>query len=489
MGIIKAIGRTFAVTFKRLYDILATYLLFWVLYLASVAVGLHFAFELLWTRLGVENPELVWTEMAAGLPADVTATKFAVIIMLHIVLFVVLRRPISWVQPHVEKLFDSAGGFFDRITSEKWSLRLFGESLFTVTISALLIPFIIQPTLVRGWDVEDWAERGTNLVNGTAVLDLPESVIGYYSRFGAEAVAADEGVDAADLSEAFANAEKAQELEDAIDAGADLQSVEEIEPEPEVKWGGAPQRQETMTLRASAAPQPVMDRWDDHIRDGTQHSDELFPYVKAFMYVESGGRQYAVSNTGCKGLMQFCASTARDAPYRDVFGRGKIYVCGCRGAECKVSRSVQIELESGDPSRVQAQEDNFPCEMTDARFDPDRAVRAGSLYVRRLHQMFDGNIYMMYIGYNSGPAVARRLLAAVDYDTGADLQEIAMHLPDALRPFYGSGANRRAKGLTRIHLPKIQRALQRYGGPTEAEMLGDSDVSVSASVAADATDG
>ena len=62
-------------------------------------------------------------------------------------------------------------------------------------------------------------------------------------------------------------------------------------------------------------------------------------FIKAFMWVESGGRQFAVSSTGCAGLMQFCPGTARtpfgglrvDSPgrpgggrhqYQDRFGRG-----------------------------------------------------------------------------------------------------------------------------------------------------------------------
>ena len=227
-------------------------------------------------------------------------------------------------------------------------------------------------------------------------------------------------------------------------------------------------------VRLARSTNPVMDRWDNHITAATVDDPELFSYVKAFMYVESAGRQYAVSHTGCSGLMQFCAGTAKSQPFRDVFGRGEVYVCGCRGSQCRVSRSVQVELESGDPTRVQAQEDAFPCEMTDARFDPDRAIPAGALYVQRLHDDYNGNIYLMYIGYNSGPAIADRVLDALDGDTSADLGEIQLHLADALRPYYGAGSNARARGLTRVHLPKLQRALVRYGGPSKAEMLGTS---------------
>lgn len=488
MGIIKTIGQTLALTLKRLYDIFATYLLFWVSYLAAVAVALHFAFEALWSHLGVANAELVWTEIAAQLPLSVGATKLAIFAALHVVVFVIVRRPIAWVQPAVEKFFDTTGDFFDRLTSERWSLRLFGESVFTVTVSALLVPFVIQPTLVHGWDREAWIERGGNLVSGRAVLDLPDSVVGYYNRFGASAVVADKGVSAAQLREAFAEVD-ADELETPATivarvgpaiSGAETASLDERE------WGGAPPQREAMRVAVSPVRQPVMDRWDDHILDATSHDEELFAYVKAFMYVESAGRQYAVSRTGCSGLMQFCAGTARSQPYREVFGTGKVYACGCRGASCAVPRDVQVALESGDPTQVDAQKERFPCEITDARFDPERAIGAGTLYVKSLHRAFDGNVYLMYIGYNSGPGVARGVLRALDNDPSAGIDEIEVHLADALRPYYGSGSAARARSLTRVHLPKIQRALERYGGPSSSEMLNGPEAAATAVLDVDA---
>lgn len=48
MDWLKLLARTVAVTAKRLYDILATYLLFWTLYFAAVSVVLRVFLPVLW---------------------------------------------------------------------------------------------------------------------------------------------------------------------------------------------------------------------------------------------------------------------------------------------------------------------------------------------------------------------------------------------------------------------------------------------------------
>jgi hypothetical protein len=68
----------------------------------------------------------------------------------------------------------------------------------------------------------------------------------------------------------------------------------------------------------------------------------------------------------------------------------------------------------------------------------------------------------MYIGYNSGPAVANAVWREIDRNPDASLQEVEAHLTDALRPYYGASSGARARGLVRTHLPKIKRAQARY---------------------------
>lgn len=168
-----------------------------------------------------------------------------------------------------------------------------------------------------------------------------------------------------------------------------------------------------------------------------------------------------MSRTGCVGLMQFCARTAREGAFRDTFGLGQVYACDCRGG-CRVPRERRVELESGDPERLARQQEHFPCELTDARFDARKSIAAGWRYLGQLRGELGGNLALMYIGYNSGPHVARRLFEALGRRGDASLQRIARHLPAALRPYYGASAEARARGLARVHLPKLLAADALY---------------------------
>ena len=91
-----------------------------------------------------------------------------------------------------------------------------------------------------------------------------------------------------------------------------------------------------------------------------------------------------------------------------------------------------------------------------------KSIAAGRLYTRRLGAEFAGNIYLMYIGYNSGPQVARRLWTAIGGAPAAGLDLIDKHLVEAMSPYYGKGARRRARALVDVHLPKLWKAYLRY---------------------------
>src|SRR3989338_8615255 len=90
---------------------------------------------------------------------------------------------------------------------------------------------------------------------------------------------------------------------------------------------------------------------------------------KTTMYIESKGNDKAVSSTGCSGLMQFCADTAKGSPYNTVFNSGTIG------------------------------------KANDDRFDGIKSIKAAKLYLidGMKKQRKINNIFFIYIGYNAGP--------------------------------------------------------------------------------------
>jgi len=204
---------------------------------------------------------------------------------------------------------------------------------------------------------------------------------------------------------------------------------------------------------------PLMDRWDADLLAAAEGDRALAARLKAIMWVESGGRQYALSPTGCAGLMQFCSGTAQDRRYRSIFGLGRVSTCRC--APCEVPPPVQVVLET-EPDAVERFADDVPCPLTDARFDATRSLRAAAAYVRDLEPDVGGSLLLIYIGYNAGPRVARRLHARLGEPDEVTIDDLRPHLADALRPWFGRRADARARGLLDVHLPKLQRAWERW---------------------------
>ncbi len=428
MKLIKVIARIL----KGLYDILATYLLAWVLFFAAVAFGFHAGLDLLAHHNGFETTDAWWRALSdAHGTTGILWLRLLAFVGLHAVLIFVLRRPLGRVQRLLEHGFDRVAGVFAYLTRERSRLRLVGHAIFSLTVTLLLVPFVLQPTLVPTYTTSrSWLERAANLADGTASRFVADSVVGLYRKIYAKPVKATGGVSEADVDAATGE-------------------------RPGLSHGHEP-----ITPPLPSGPQPLMDRWDAQIAGVSNGDAREFAFVKAFMWVESAGRQFAVSTTGCSGLMQFCAGTARSRPYRKVFGTGRVYTCHCDG-QCRVDSQTRRALETGevDPAKLA---DQFPCDLTDARFDPARSIRAGALYVKRLANRYDGNIYLMYIGYNSGPAVADEVFDRVGRRGDATLADIEPHLANALRPHYGASADARARSLLRTHLPKIKRAYERY---------------------------
>ncbi len=414
-------------TLKGLYDVLVSYLLIWILGFALVGFGIQLGIGALATALDYDTTERMWTAWSLKTGVGARWLRLGLMVPAWILALLILFKPVQALQPLFERLFDGTVQRFRQAMASRPATLGFIELSFSVMVTLLLIPFLFQPTLVRGWSASSWLERGVNLVDGSASKAFADSVVGLYRRLDAEpVVVADAKLQAAELER-------------------DFEQTPPAAPRP-------------------AGEHPMMDRWDPYIRRAARGDKRLFAYTKAFMYVESAGRQYALSRTGCAGLMQFCSPTARSGPFREIFGVGQVYTCNCKG-RCKVPKAVRKALESADPPTVAAQADDFPCELTDARFDPDKAIRAGSVYVRRLGEAYGYNPYIMYVGYNSGPAVAKRLWRATGKKPEASLQEIEAHLPAALAPYYHKGSAARARSLVKTHLPKIARARDGYLRP------------------------
>ena len=422
------LGRFFFNVSKGIYDIFATYLLVIVIYVTIVSLGLHLGFYLIAEHLEFESLELMWITLSRRVGIDALWLRLVIFGGLQVVIFGLLKGPLHIILRGLERGFS----FVERAHSKvKAKLPRLGRALgvsFSLVVTLMLIPFVIQPTLVpMKLGIHATAQRLANLADGEATLALADSVVGFYRKIWAKPRPI-EGLPAHKVDDAILVAE---------DEGDDT-----IYP-------------------VQAGNQPMMDRWDPYIWKAAGGDKSQFAFIKAFMWVESAGRQFAVSRTGCMGLMQFCSGTAKSDPYDKVFGTGQVYRCACNGP-CKVSRSVQADMERGEVDLIEKHKETFPCEVTDARFDGVKAIRAGGLYISRLRASYGDNIYLMYIGYNSGPAVANKVFSAIGRETSADLATIELHLSTSLEPWYGESARGRARGLVKTHLPKIKRAYDRY---------------------------
>ncbi|MFU8803761.1 MAG: transglycosylase SLT domain-containing protein [Bradymonadaceae bacterium] len=435
---------------KGVYDIVAAYLLGWILLFALVAGGLYFLFDLATQYVPVSATEGVWERVAYRLKISPFWLRIAFFGTIHGLLLYLFRRQLAGIQRFLEGIFDAVAGFVHWATHRLVIVEFIIGLIFTVFVTVMLVPFAIQPTLVSGFDRSSWLERTANLLDGTATVFVGDSVIGFYRRLYAEPV-----------------------IEESLTAEEATRAFTETDFDPGISGTGFSTMDPTMILRPPRGNQPMMDRWDDHLIRAADGDPRIFAILKAFMWVESAGRQYAVSTTGCSGLMQFCAGTARSQPYRNVFGTGQIYACGCKGP-CRIESNTQRRLEMGELDGIQSRSSQFPCELTDARFNATRSIQAARLYIDRLDAAYGGNIYLMYIGYNSGPGIATKVYNALGRDPHADLATIDLHLAREMQPHYGNASAARARSLVNVHLPKLQGAYERYAqavAEAEAEVV------------------
>jgi len=444
--------RAFGRILLGIYNILTTYLLGWVLFLATLAYGFHLGIEQLAAQCGFGEPVYMWRWVGSKTGLNAVYLRLVVFVALHGAIVYAARRPLSWVQSTIESGFDSFVDWFHEFTGDRPKVDGTARAIFTIIVTLILVPFLIQPTLVRGYsDRHDWMLRAANLADGTASNYLIDSVAGAYRRYYVDDVESEGGVEADDV--VFEDPERPTGGRVAEDGEDDIEKDSEAEAPPTPTGG-----------------RPMMDRWDPTIATVAEGDPRTFAYVKAFMWVESGGRQFAVSHTGCSGLMQFCSGTARQAPFRRVFGRGSVYTCGCN-PNCQTPEHVIEALETGNRDQVEQLEETFPCDLTDARFEGEKSLKAGKLYIDRLSRDYEDNIYLMYIGYNSGPAVADIVWRKLGRDPSAGLDRIENHLSDAMSDFFPESHDQRARSLLQTHLPKLKRAYDRYYEPSERASL------------------
>ncbi len=421
-------------TTRGVYDILAAYLLALITLIALISLALHAGASMLAVQLGHESATWMWMALGQRLHVDPLWLKLVFYGGAHGLLLWSLRDVLARVVGVGERGFDVVRRAHLWVGQRSPGVHGLMKTLFTLGVSAALLPFVVQPTLVGlAMDQRAWTERAANLLDGSATLALHESVTSFYRRLGAPPVPPAPPVSVELVEEQVTQHERLVEA-------------------PGTPVGPAPQ-----------GAQPLMDRWDRLIWEAAAHDPRRFAKIKAFMWVESGGRQFAVSHTGCAGLMQFCAGTARQQPFRDIFGAGRVVACGCQSSACYVSPEAKRAMERGDAAIIAQHRADFPCDLSDARFDGARAIRAGAAYVALLERVVGGNLALMYVGYNSGPKIARAVYERLGA-RGADasLDEIEPHLAAVMTPYYGAGASGRARSLHRTHLPKLLGAYQRY---------------------------
>jgi hypothetical protein len=369
----------------------------------SLASAAHVGLDGLAHLAGLEL-DAVWGAASGALGVVDPVLRLALFAPLH----VALLAPRRW--RRVDELVLTAWTHLDD-TAPAVRGVVVGTSAFSAGILALAL--VVQPTLVP-WrvDLDTSLVRLANLADGTAPASLAGSLVGLWRRGTAAPVGADLVVDAATFG-----------------LGLDAPSV------------------------------PLIDRWDPLLLAAADGDAALAAETKAFLWVESGGRQFAVSSTGCLGLLQFCTTTAERRPFDRIFGVGRVTACACDG--CAIPRTLQVELET-DPQASLRRPPEFPCDLADARFDPERSIRAGVAYVRELRAATGGELLLMYVGYNSGPRVAAALRKKLPADAPVTVEALRPVLASALRPWYGAGAEARARGLLDVHLPKLQAAWERW---------------------------
>ena len=179
----KKFGRMLFRIGKGFYDILASYLLVIVLYVAVVSLGLHALFSLLSNALGMDDVAMMWSELTRRVGVSGIWLRLVIYGGSQLGLLWLLKGPLKTTGNLAERVIDKVVAGYTWFARRAPRLSVFTGGVFTVMVTLLLIPFLVQPTLVPlRADGYTMTERAANLVDGTATLALHDSVVGFYRR-------------------------------------------------------------------------------------------------------------------------------------------------------------------------------------------------------------------------------------------------------------------------------------------------------------------
>lgn len=133
--------------------------------------------------------------------------------------------------------------------------------------------------------------------------------------------------------------------------------------------------------------------------------------IAAVIMQESKGNPYAVSSTGCAGVNQFCAATARD--YLSIFGTVKTCSKKC-SCSFKCTKEQVVE--------------DCGCDITGGRFNPQKSIKAGAEYLSKLLRTFKNYPYkeeFAIASYNGGEGVVKNAIkkTGIKYPTWQQVQQ------------------------------------------------------------------
>ena len=135
-------------TLKGLYDIFVSYLLAFIVPFAVYAFALHIISDVAAAYFEFTDAAEMWTHISKELGLHHVFIRLAVYLPFHVVAFWALQKPLVLFRRGLEKGFDYIVRSFHWLTTHfPWG-RLTGELTFSVILTALFVPFIVQPTLV-----------------------------------------------------------------------------------------------------------------------------------------------------------------------------------------------------------------------------------------------------------------------------------------------------------------------------------------------------
>ena len=162
-------------TIKGIYDILATYLLLFLVPFCAASVVIWLLTGQAATFFEFESRDAMWSLVSGKLGLPDTWIRLAAVLPIHLSIWWLLRRPVAMALPFLEAGFDKVVSAFKWATSRAVWIRTAVEILFSIVVTAVLIPFVIQPTLVPGFGPQSWVERAANFTDGTASAEIADS--------------------------------------------------------------------------------------------------------------------------------------------------------------------------------------------------------------------------------------------------------------------------------------------------------------------------